>query len=51
MYANVSISVTPGIGHVVIGPRRAARHDHPLGVVDQFLEASVVEIGSGQGHQ
>ena len=39
------------VGHVVVGPLRAAAHHHPLGVVDEILESPVVEVGCGQGHQ
>ncbi len=39
------------VRHVVIGPCRAAGHDHSLGVVDQLLEAPVVEIWCWQCHQ
>jgi hypothetical protein len=39
-----------GIGHVVIGPLRAAPLDEPLRVVDKVLEPAVIEIGGGQGH-
>ena len=51
MKANVSIRVTPGVRHVVVGPFRAALLDEPLGVVNQVLEPPVVEVGHGQGHQ
>src|SRR5256884_5998605 len=34
----------PRVGHVVVGPFRALLMDDPLGVVDQVLEASIVEV-------
>ena len=34
-----------GVGDVVVGPLRAALLDEPLGVVDEVLEAAVVEVG------
>ena len=51
MNANVSISVTPGsdtLWSVHSGQRRWTM---PLGVVDEILEAAVVEVGDGQRHQ
>ncbi len=39
------------IGDVVIGPGRAAIHHYPLGVVDQVLEPTIVEIRHRDGHQ
>ena len=39
------------VRHVVVGPRGAAGLNHPLGVVDQLLEASIVEIWCWQCHQ
>ncbi len=40
-----------GVGDVVVGPLRGALLDVALGVVDELLEAAVVEVGGGQGHQ
>ena len=40
-----------GVGHVVVGPLRGALLDVALGVVDELLEAAVVEVGGGQCHQ
>ena len=41
-----------GIGHVVVGPLRAALLHDALGVVDEVLEAAVVEVrGAGSGHR
>lgn len=40
----------PGVGDVVVGPLRGALLDVALGVVDELLEAAVVEVGGGQGH-
>ena len=39
-----------GVGDVVIGPLGAPCGDEPLGVVDEVLEAAVVEVRHGQGH-
>ena len=40
-----------GIGHVVVGPLGTATHDQSFGVVDQVLEAAVVEAGCGRRHR
>ncbi len=40
-----------GVRDVVVGPLGAALLDVALGVVDELLEAPVVEVGGGQGHQ
>lgn len=40
-----------GVGDVVVGPLRGALLDVALGVVDELLEAAVVEVRGGQGHQ
>ena len=50
MYAKVSISVTPGIVDVVIGPAGAALLHEALRVVDELLEPAIVEVGSGKRH-
>ncbi len=39
-----------GVGDVVVRPLRAAPLDQPLGVVDQVLEAAVVQVGCRQRH-
>ncbi|MDQ1028086.1 hypothetical protein QF035_005668 [Streptomyces umbrinus] len=39
------------VGDVVVGPLRGALLDVALGVVDELLEAAVVEVRGGQGHQ
>jgi hypothetical protein len=39
------------VADVVVGPAGAAGHDHPLGVVDQLLEAAIVEVRCGECHQ
>ena len=41
----------PGVVDVVVGPLRAASLDEPLGVVDEVLEAAVVQVGRGQHHR
>lgn len=41
----------PGVRDIVIGPLGAALLDIALGVVDELLKATVVEMGCGQGHQ
>lgn len=40
-----------GVGHVVVGPLRGAPLDVALGVVDELLEAPVVEVRGRQCHQ
>ncbi len=40
-----------GVGDVVVRPLRGALLDVALGVVDELLEAAVVEVGGGQCHQ
>ena len=40
-----------GVGDVVVGPLRAALLDEPLGVVDEVLEAAVVEVRAGRAWQ
>ena len=40
----------PRVGHVVVGPLRAALLDKPFRVVDQVLEMTVVQVGRGQHH-
>lgn len=40
-----------GVRDVVVGPLRGALLDVALGIVDELLEAAVVEVGRGQGHQ
>ena len=37
-----------GVGHVVVGPLRATSLDEPLGLVDEVLEAAVVQVGGVQ---
>ncbi len=39
------------VGDVVVGPLGSALLDVALGVVDELLEAPVVEVRGGQGHQ
>ena len=51
MKAKVSISVTPGIGNVVVGPIRATLLDKPFRIVHEVLEAPVVKVGHRQRHQ
>ena len=41
----------PGIGDVVVGPLRTALLHHALGLVDEVLEASIVEVRNRQGHE
>jgi hypothetical protein len=41
----------PGVGDVVVGPLRTALLDHPLGIVDEVLEAAVVQARDGQAHR
>ncbi len=41
----------PGVRHVVVGPFGRALLDVPLGLVDELLEAPVVQVGGRQGHQ
>ena len=50
MNANVSISVTPGIGDVVVRPLRATALHESLRVVDEVLEPAIVEVRCGE-HQ
>ncbi|RPK62978.1 hypothetical protein EES44_16130 [Streptomyces sp. ADI96-15] len=40
-----------GVGDVVVGPLGRPLLDVALGVVHELLEAAVVEVGGGQGHQ
>ena len=39
------------VGHVVVRPLRAALLDQALGVVDEVLEAAIVQVGDRQGHR
>jgi hypothetical protein len=40
-----------GVRHVVVGPLRAPLLHQAFGVVDEVLEAAVVEVGGGEsGH-
>ncbi len=38
------------IGNVVIGPGGIAQLDQSLGLIDEVLETSIIEVGGGKRH-
>jgi len=43
--------VTPGSETFVVRPLRATLLDEPFRVVDEILEAAIVQVGDRQGHR
>ncbi len=48
MWANGLDEGDAGVGDVVVAPLGAGRLDVAFGVVDELLEAAVVEVGDGK---